>query len=44
MIAMAVNSTPQVMMISDSMLGLTLLLLVETNLCGTMFAQIVFYT
>ena len=44
MIPMGVNSTPQVMMISDSMLGLTLLLLAKTNLCGSMFAQIVVYT
>ena len=44
MIAMAVNSTPQVMMISDSMLGLTLLLPAKTNLCISIFAQIVFYT
>ena len=44
MIAMAVNSTPQVMMISDSMLGFTLLLPAKTNLCGIMFARIVFYT
>ena len=43
MIAIAVNSTSQVMIISDSMLGLTLLLPAKTNLCGSMFAQIVFY-
>ena len=41
---MAVNSIPHVMMISDSMLGFTLLLPAKTNLCGIMFAQIVFYT
>ena len=42
MIAMAVNSTPQVMMTSDSILGFTLLLPAKTNLRGSMLAQIVF--
>ena len=42
MIAMAVNSTLQVMMISDCMLGLILLSPAKTNLCGSIFAQIVF--
>ena len=43
MIAMTMNSTPQVMMISDSMLGLTLLLPAKTNLCASIFTQLVFY-
>ena len=30
------------MMISDSMLGFTLLLPAKTNLCGSMFAQILY--